>query len=77
MQTQAIINNATGELTLRLPVSFPPGTPVMVVMIQPVMTTVSAPRKARQPLKFGRYPVGLVDDTFTFRREELYARDPN
>ena len=71
MQTQAIIS-ATGELTLRIPVSLPPGTPVMVFMI---MATPPAPRKMGQPLKWGRYPVGLVDDTFTFRREDIYARD--
>jgi len=70
-QTQAVIS-ATGELTVRLPPSFPPGTTVTVVMI---MATAPAPSKTLQPLKLGRYPVGLVDETFTFRREEIYARD--
>jgi hypothetical protein len=72
MQIQTVIS-PTGEL--RLPVNLPHGTPVTVVLIQPVVVTPLMPRKMRQPLKFGRYPVGLVDDTFTFRREDIYARD--
>lgn len=70
-QTQAVIS-ATGELTVRLPPSFPPGTPVMVFMI---MATTPVLRKTAQPLKLGRYPVGLVDETCTFRREDIYTRD--
>jgi hypothetical protein len=29
----------------------------------------------RLPLKFSAYPVGLVKESFTFRREDLYGND--
>ncbi len=70
-QTQAVIS-ATGELTVRLPPSFPPGTPVTVVMI---MATVPAPSKTLQPLKLGRHAAGLVKDDIYLGREVIYAKD--
>jgi hypothetical protein len=70
-QTQAVIS-ASGELTVQLPPSFPPGTPVMVLMI---MATTPAPRKTAQPLKLGRHAAGLVRDDIYLGREVIYARD--
>jgi hypothetical protein len=29
--------------------------------------------KERPPLRFSAYPVGLLSDAFTFRREDLYG----
>ena len=70
-QTQAVIS-ATGELTVRLPPSFPPGTPVMVFMI---MATTPVLRKTAQPLKLGRHAAGLVKDDIYLGREVIYAKD--
>jgi hypothetical protein len=59
---------AGGALTLQVPVDIPPGEhqAVLVIDERPI------PKKKRPPLKFSAYPVGLVSENFTFRREDLY-----
>lgn len=32
-------------------------------------------KREREPLRFSAYPVGLIADDFTFRREDLYDDD--
>ena len=60
---------AGGTLTLQVPVDIPPGEhqAVLVIDEHPI------PQKKRPPLKFSAYPVGLVSENFTFRREDLYG----
>ena len=58
-----------GTVTLQLPEDIPPGEHRIVVVIdeQPIV------REKRPPLKFSAYPVGLVVDAVTLRREYLYG----
>ena len=70
IETNAVVTR-TGTLVIQLQTDIPPGTHPVVLVINPQ----SPPKKPAKPLKFGRYAVGLVDNDFTFRREDLYARD--
>ena len=56
-----------GALTARAP-EIPPREHQVVIVIdaQQVQPT------KREPLRFSAYPVGLVSDDITFRREDLY-----
>jgi hypothetical protein len=58
-----------GTVTLQLPADIPPGEHRIVVVIdeQPIR------KKKQPPLKFSAYPVGLVAEDMTFRREDLYG----
>jgi len=58
-----------GTVTLQLPEDIPPGEHRIVVVIdeQPIS------KKKQPPLKFSAYPVGLVADDMTFRREDIYG----
>jgi hypothetical protein len=58
-------------LTVMVPPDIPPGKHRVVLVIddQP------AAQEKRPPLKFSAYPVGLVSDSMTFRREDLYDDD--
>jgi len=58
-----------GTLTLQVPEDIPPGEHRIVVVIdeQPIS------KKQQPPLKFSAYPVGLVAEDMTFRREDLYG----
>ena len=67
IETTATVT-AEGMLLVPLPRSIPTGVHRVVVVIddQPIA------RKKRQPLGFSTYPAGLIDNSFTFRREDLY-----
>ena len=66
-----------GTLVLKLPVGVSPGVHEMVVVLpfdmQPPATLPGNGVQAKRPLVFHTYPVGLVDDWFTFHREDLYG----
>ncbi len=57
-----------GTVTLQLPPDIAPGEHQIIMMIdeQPVVPG------QRPPLHFSAYPVGLVSDAMTFRREDVY-----
>lgn len=58
-----------GTVTLQLPADILPGEHRIVFVIdeQPIR------KKKQPPLKFSAYPVGLVSEDMTFRREDLYG----
>lgn len=60
-----------GKITVQLPPDIPPGEHQIVVVIDDKPVT----KQKRTPLKFSSYPVGLVSESCTFRREDLYAND--
>jgi len=62
---------ADGKVTLQLPPDIPPGEHKIVLVID----EQSVADWKRLPLKFSAYPVGLVKESFTFRREDLYGND--
>lgn len=68
-----------GTLVLKLPVGVSPGVHEMVVVfpfdVQPKKTDYGNGADST-PMRFSAYPVGLVDNAFTFRREELYDDYP-
>jgi len=69
-----------GTVVLTLPADVSPGEHEMVLVLpQEAQQTDSSRKngvKARKPLRLRTYPVGLQDDAFTFRREDLYAGRP-
>ncbi|MBW4573557.1 MAG: hypothetical protein KME31_38070 [Tolypothrix carrinoi HA7290-LM1] len=73
IQTIATVT-ADGKITLQLSADIPPGEHQVVVIIdeKPLVEKVQTKEK-RMPLKFSAYPVGLVSEGVTFRREDLYA----
>ena len=65
---------ADGKITLQLPADIPPGEHQVVVIIDEKPLVEKAQTKEKlPPLKFSAYPVGLVSENVTFRREDLYA----
>lgn len=66
-----------GTVVLMLPAEISPGEHEMVLVLpqeaQQVEGGATNGMKARKPLRLRAYPVGLQDDAFTFRREDLYA----
>ena len=70
-----------GTLELKLPAGVAPGEHELVVVLP-----LDAPAEERagengvpartRKLELTAYPVGLVDDSFTFRREDLYGDQP-
>jgi hypothetical protein len=60
-----------GKLTAPAPPDILPGEHRAVVVIEEKLVA----KKERQPLKFSAYPVGLVSETMTFRREDIYGDD--
>lgn len=70
IETTATVTSE-GMLLVPLPSSIPIGEHRVVVVIdeQPV-----TPKK-KAPLKFSAYSAGLIDDSFTFRREDLYGEE--
>lgn len=58
-------------LTVQLPEDVAPGEHHVVVLIDGEQEA----GQRREPLQFSAYPVGLVSDAFTFRREDLYEDD--
>ncbi|MBD2559868.1 MULTISPECIES: hypothetical protein [Nostoc] len=65
-----------GKITAQLPLDIPEGEHKVVIVIdeKPVAEEVETEKK-KAPLKFSAYPVGLVSESLTFRRENLYAND--
>jgi hypothetical protein len=62
---------ADGKITVQLPPDIPAGEHKVVVVIdeQPLVEK-QVTKEKRTPLKFSAYPVGLVSETVTFRRED-------
>ncbi|MFK0731654.1 MAG: hypothetical protein HEQ35_20915 [Gloeotrichia echinulata IR180] len=63
-----------GQITLQLPADIPEGEHKVVIVIdeQP-LSEKRASQEKRLPLKFSAYPVGLISENMTFRREDIYA----
>lgn len=68
IETTATVT-ADGMLLIPLPSSIPEGEHRVVVVIEEKRVS---PTK-RMPLRFSAYPARLYDDSFTFRREDLYG----
>ena len=69
-----------GTVVLKLPAEVNPGEHEMVLVLpqdaqQETDARVKVVRE-RNPLQFRAYPVGLQDDAFTFRREDIYGGQP-
>lgn len=58
-------------LRVNVPGDITPGEHRVLLTIDP-QESAEPPRR---PLQFSTYPVGLVSDDFTFRREDLYDGD--
>ena len=71
MRTIEAEATVTAERTLivPLPVELPPGKHRVVVVIE----EKPIGKRKRSPLKLSAYPVSLVDEELTFRREDLYG----
>jgi hypothetical protein len=67
IETTAIVTPES-TVTMQVPPDIPPGEHRVVLVIdeQPIV------RDKRPPLKFSAYPVGLLSEDLTFRREDLY-----
>ncbi|MEA5576588.1 hypothetical protein [Anabaena sp. UHCC 0451] len=77
MQTIETVVNVTSErqITVQLPPDIPTGEyDIVIVINESVKSEKLAGEKKIKTLKFSAYPVGLVADNFTFRREDLYDR---
>ncbi|MEH2285075.1 MAG: hypothetical protein V7K90_27790 [Nostoc sp.] len=65
-----------GKITAQLPLDIPEGEHQVVIVIDEKPLTEEEEKKEKKaPLKFSAYPVGLVSESLTFRREDLYAND--
>jgi len=65
-----------GKMTAQLPLDIPEGEYQVVIVIDEKPLAEEAERKGKKaPLKFSAYPVGLVSESLTFCREDLYAND--
>ncbi len=66
-----------GTVVLKLPANVSPGEHEMVLVLPQEAQQAEGVQtngvKARKPLRLRAYPIGLQDDAFTFRREDLYA----
>ncbi len=65
-----------GKMTAQLPPDISEGEHQVVIVIdeKPLVEKAKSKEK-RPPLQFSAYPVGLVSESLTFRREDLYAND--
>jgi hypothetical protein len=63
--------NPDRTITVQLPPEISPGEHRVVLVIEEQVQA----EPQRRPLQFSAYPIGLVSDTFTFRREDLYDDD--
>ncbi|MBR8834929.1 MAG: hypothetical protein DSM106950_13055 [Stigonema ocellatum SAG 48.90 = DSM 106950] len=68
-----------GKIILQLP-QLPPGIlagehQVVVVIDEKPLGKKTQTEEKRSRLKFSAYPIGLVSESITFRREDLYAND--
>ncbi|MEH2418098.1 hypothetical protein [Nostoc sp.] len=65
-----------GKITAQLALDIPEGEHQVVIVIDEKLLTEGTEKKEKKaPLKFSAYPVGLVSESLTFRREDLYAND--
>ncbi|MBC6432150.1 hypothetical protein FM036_15835 [Nostoc sp. HG1] len=65
-----------GKITAQLPLDIAEGEHQVVIVIDEKLLTEETENKEKKaPLKFSAYPVGLVSESLTFRREDLYAND--
>ncbi|HLO83588.1 MAG TPA: hypothetical protein VK203_01065 [Nostocaceae cyanobacterium] len=63
-----------GKFTVQLPPDIPAGEHQAIIVIDEIPLQETLKDKERiKTLKFSAYPVGLSDQKFTFRREDLYA----
>ncbi|MHC5613082.1 MAG: hypothetical protein ACYTXA_19285 [Nostoc sp.] len=64
------------KITVQLPLDIAEGEHQVVIVIdEKVLIEETEKKKKKAPLKFSAYPVGLVSESLTFRREDLYAND--
>ncbi|MEH2359052.1 hypothetical protein [Nostoc sp.] len=65
-----------GKITAQLPLDIPEGEHQVVIVIdeKPLVEKVES-KENKLPFKFSAYSVGLVSESLTFRREDLYAND--
>ncbi|MDZ8026883.1 MAG: hypothetical protein RMY36_005540 [Nostoc sp. SerVER01] len=65
-----------GQITAQLPLDIPEGEHQVVIVIdEKPLAKEEQNKQKKAPLKFSDYPVGLVSESLTFRREDLYAND--
>ncbi|WP_445635159.1 hypothetical protein NSTC745_07088 [Nostoc sp. DSM 114161] len=65
-----------GKITAQLPFDIPEGDHQVVIVIdEKPLAEEEQHKQKKAPLKFSAYPVGLVSESLTFRREDLYAND--
>ncbi|MBD2246996.1 hypothetical protein H6G96_20520 [Nostoc sp. FACHB-892] len=65
-----------GKITAQLPLDIAEGEhQVIIVIDEKLLTEETENKEKKAPLKFSAYPVGLVSESLTFRREDLYAND--
>ncbi|MEH2125773.1 hypothetical protein [Nostoc sp.] len=75
IETIAIVTK-DGKITAQLPLDIPEGEHQVVIVIdEKPLAEEAETEKKKAPLKFSAYPVGLVSESLTFRREDLYAND--
>jgi len=65
-----------GKITAQLPLDIPEGEHQVIIVIDEKPLIQEAEKKEKKArLKFSAYPVGLVSESLTFHREDLYAND--
>ncbi|MDZ8087588.1 MAG: hypothetical protein RMY16_18785 [Nostoc sp. DedQUE12b] len=74
IQTIATVTK-DGKITAQLPLDIPEGEHQVVIVIDEKPLAEEENKQKKAPLKFSAYPVGLVSESLTFRREDLYAND--
>ena len=74
IETHATVTE-DGKLIIQAPPDIPPGEHHVVLVIDEQPVTRVGAQRAVPLLKFAAYPVGLVSDRCTFRREELYDEE--
>lgn len=77
MKTIETVVNVTPErqITVQLPPDIPAGEyQVVIVLNESGKSEQLAGKNQAKRFKCSAYPVGLVADNFTFRREDLYDR---
>ncbi|MBG1266712.1 hypothetical protein [Nostoc sp. WHI] len=64
------------KMTAQLPLDIPEGEyQVVIVIDEKLLVEKAETKKKKAPLKFSAYPVGLVSESLTFPREDLYGND--
>jgi hypothetical protein len=65
--------NPDRTITVPLPPDLAPGAERVAVVVVVAEPPAAAPQ--REPLRLSAYDVGVIDPSFTFRREDLYGDD--